>query len=185
MSGDESGKSQEARAFGRWLHAVTGIPVDWCDERYTTRQADNVLEEAQTTAKRRKRRRDMITTDSDFNPYQPLNVANSPPFFKILPRCPSISPASWGDRTGLCYDPGRWLAREPGQQAQQPGGMSHMRQHVPNAARESITVPPRILDHRMVAGSLKMECVRVLPCKSADGPQCKIAKVSALATVLY
>ena len=60
MSGDESGKSQEARAFGRWLHAVTGIPVDWCDERYTTRQADNVLEEAQTTAKRRKRRRDMI-----------------------------------------------------------------------------------------------------------------------------
>ena len=85
MSGDESGKSQEARAFGRWLHAVTGIPVDWCDERYTTRQADNVLEEAQTTAKRRKRRRDMITTDSDFNPYQPLNVANSPPFSRFCP----------------------------------------------------------------------------------------------------
>ena len=39
-----------------------------------------------------------------------LNLANSPPFFKILPRCPSISPASWGDRTGLCYDP---ADREP------------------------------------------------------------------------
>ena len=48
-------------------------------------------------------------TDSDFNPYQPLNLANGPPFSRILPRCPSISPASWGDRTGLCYDPGRPL----------------------------------------------------------------------------
>ena len=28
-------------------------------------------------------------TDSDFNPCQPLNLANSPPFLKILPRCPS------------------------------------------------------------------------------------------------
>jgi hypothetical protein len=35
-----------------------------------------------------------------------------PLYFKILPRCPSISPASWGGRTGLCCDPGRWLARE-------------------------------------------------------------------------
>ena len=28
-------------------------------------------------------------TDSNFNPYQPLNLANSLLFFKILPRCPS------------------------------------------------------------------------------------------------
>jgi hypothetical protein len=40
-------------------------------------------------------------TDSDFNPHHPLNLSNSPPFFKNLPRCPSISPASWGSRTGL------------------------------------------------------------------------------------
>ena len=51
-------------------------------------------------------------TDSDFNPCQPLNLANSPPFLKILPRCPSISPASWGDRTGLCYAPDTFA--EPG-----------------------------------------------------------------------
>ena len=44
-------------------------------------------------------------TDSDFNPLQPLNLAKSFPFYKILPRCPTISPASWGDRTGLCNDP--------------------------------------------------------------------------------
>ena len=51
-------------------------------------------------------------TDSDFNPYFPLNLANSPTFFKILPRCPSNSSASWGGQTGLRYDPSRWLARE-------------------------------------------------------------------------
>jgi len=50
--------------------------------------------------------------DSDFNPHHPLTQAQGPPFYKILLRCPSISPASRGDRTGLCYDPGRWLARE-------------------------------------------------------------------------
>ena len=61
-----------------------------------------------------------ILADSDFSPHHPWTLAQSPPFFKILPRCPSNSPAPWGDRTDLCYDPGRWLAREPGQQAQQP-----------------------------------------------------------------
>ena len=57
-------------------------------------------------------RRARFLTDSDFNPYHPLNLANSPAFFKILPRCPTISPVTWGGRTGLCCDPGRWLARE-------------------------------------------------------------------------
>ena len=46
-------------------------------------------------------------TDSDFNPCQPLNLANSPPFLKILPRCPSTSPASRGVAENCC-------GREPG-----------------------------------------------------------------------
>jgi len=35
----------------------------------------------------------------------PLNLANSPPFSKVLPRCSSNSIASWGGRTDLWYDP--------------------------------------------------------------------------------
>ena len=146
-------------------------------------QLDHQPSEAHQTSPRRM---SIARTDSDFNPHHPLTLSPKPPFFKILPRCPSISPASRASRRGLCYDPGRRLAWEFGQQAQQPGGMSHMRQHAPDAARQSITVPPQILDYCVVAGSIKNGVCQVIPCKSAQtDPHCKIAKLSALARELY
>ena len=36
LHGGESQKSTEARAFGEWLGEVTGVPVEYFDERFTT-----------------------------------------------------------------------------------------------------------------------------------------------------
>ena len=60
MSGQESAKSREARQFGQWLHEVTGREVVFFDERYTTVEAERVLQQAHLTSKRRKKRRDML-----------------------------------------------------------------------------------------------------------------------------
>ena len=59
-SGRESRKSEEARRFGVWLHNVTGCPIRFYDERYTTREANSLLGEAGLTRKQQKRRRDML-----------------------------------------------------------------------------------------------------------------------------
>jgi putative Holliday junction resolvase len=58
-SGQESQKSKEARQFGQWLHEVTGRPVVFFDERYSTVRADELLAGA-LKGKGRKRRRDMV-----------------------------------------------------------------------------------------------------------------------------
>jgi putative Holliday junction resolvase len=43
MSGDEGRQTQYAREFGDRLHAATGIPVTYWDERLTTVEAQRVL----------------------------------------------------------------------------------------------------------------------------------------------
>ncbi|MEM8679441.1 MAG: Holliday junction resolvase RuvX [Planctomycetota bacterium] len=60
MSGDESQKSREARAFGQWLMDVTGVAVEFFDERFSSKEADAVLDVARATSKKRKGRRDML-----------------------------------------------------------------------------------------------------------------------------
>jgi putative Holliday junction resolvase len=60
LSGQESEKSQQARQFGDWLSAVTGVPVRHFDERFTSVQAEQELRSAQLTGKRRQRRLDMV-----------------------------------------------------------------------------------------------------------------------------
>jgi putative Holliday junction resolvase len=60
MSGDESQKSAEARRFGEWLQTATGVPAIYFDERYTSSQADELLDAAGLTGKQRKARRDML-----------------------------------------------------------------------------------------------------------------------------
>ncbi len=58
--GSESGKSQEARAFGNWLAEVTGREVVYFDERFTSVEAEQFLLDADMTSKRRARRLDMV-----------------------------------------------------------------------------------------------------------------------------
>ncbi|MEM6798078.1 MAG: Holliday junction resolvase RuvX [Planctomycetota bacterium] len=60
LNGDESQKSHEARRFGKWLGELTGLPVDFFDERYTSSQAEEILQGANLTKKQRKARLDQL-----------------------------------------------------------------------------------------------------------------------------
>lgn len=60
LSGCEGQKATEARAFGRWLGEVTGLPVIFWDERFTTVEAESALWSAGLTHKQRKQRRDRV-----------------------------------------------------------------------------------------------------------------------------
>lgn len=60
MSGQESGKSKEARAFGNWVATTTGLPVAYWDERYSSAIAEEYLLSAELSKKGRDKRRDML-----------------------------------------------------------------------------------------------------------------------------
>jgi putative Holliday junction resolvase len=59
-TGREGAKAQEAREFGEWLKGVTGLPVIYADERFTTAFAESALWSAGLTHKKRKARRDAV-----------------------------------------------------------------------------------------------------------------------------
>ncbi|MCL2005545.1 MAG: Holliday junction resolvase RuvX [Planctomycetaceae bacterium] len=60
LSGDVSEKAKEVLQFGKWLREITGIEVDYMDERYTSVEAERILREAGLTDKKRKERRDKL-----------------------------------------------------------------------------------------------------------------------------
>jgi putative Holliday junction resolvase len=60
LSGDESEKSVEAKSFGNWLNRITGLPVDWIDERFTTAMAREVLSQSHLSGKKRKAQLDKL-----------------------------------------------------------------------------------------------------------------------------
>lgn len=60
LDGRESQKSREARAFGEWLAAKTGVPVEYFDERFTSAYAEEILGEAKLSKKKRKARLDQL-----------------------------------------------------------------------------------------------------------------------------
>jgi putative Holliday junction resolvase len=60
LDGNEGQKSKEARAFGKWLGEVTGVPVEFFDERFTTAEANEMLGERKLTKKKRQERRDQL-----------------------------------------------------------------------------------------------------------------------------
>jgi putative Holliday junction resolvase len=60
LSGDESQKSLEARKFGTWLTDITGLPVEYFDERFTSSEAEQFLAAAGLTAKQKKARLDKL-----------------------------------------------------------------------------------------------------------------------------
>ena len=60
MSGDESKKSKEAVAFGRWLSELTGKPVAWQDERYSTAAAKEICMQLGLRGDKRKQHLDKI-----------------------------------------------------------------------------------------------------------------------------
>lgn len=60
MSGQEGGKAREARNFGQWAGRVTGLPVRYYDERYTSLIAEHHLLSAGISEKKRKERLDKV-----------------------------------------------------------------------------------------------------------------------------
>jgi putative Holliday junction resolvase len=60
LDGRESAKSQEARQFGQWLTEITGVEVQFFDERFSTAEAHALLSEGQLRGRRRKERLDML-----------------------------------------------------------------------------------------------------------------------------
>jgi putative Holliday junction resolvase len=58
--GREGAKAVEAREFGSWLNATTGLAVTYFDERFTTVEAEKILWNAGLTHKQRKERRDRL-----------------------------------------------------------------------------------------------------------------------------
>jgi putative pre-16S rRNA nuclease len=60
LSGQESQKSNEARKFGDWLGKVTGVPIEYFDERFTSSEADQILGAAKLTKKQKQSRRDQL-----------------------------------------------------------------------------------------------------------------------------
>ncbi len=73
MSGDESQKSQEAREFGSWLAQITGKPVAYYDERFSSALADEFLAEGSLTKKQRQKRRDMLAAQVILSSYLDSN----------------------------------------------------------------------------------------------------------------
>lgn len=69
LDGGESPKSREARQFGQWLTENTGIPVEFQDERFTSREAEDLLLAADMTRKRRKKRLDMLAAQGILTAY--------------------------------------------------------------------------------------------------------------------
>jgi putative Holliday junction resolvase len=60
LSGQDSQKSRESRAFGLWLQHVTHLPVAYSDERYSSSFAEEHLMSMSFTKKKRKARLDML-----------------------------------------------------------------------------------------------------------------------------
>lgn len=60
MDGSEGPRAQAAREFGEALSQAAGLPVEWVDERLSTRAAHAVLLESDTRQKTRKAKIDQV-----------------------------------------------------------------------------------------------------------------------------
>jgi len=69
LHGGESQKSIESREFGQWLGKATGIPVEFFDERFTTREAEDLLEAASLKRTQRRSRRDQLAAQIMLSAY--------------------------------------------------------------------------------------------------------------------
>lgn len=69
LDGRESQKSFEARAFGKWLGEVTGIEIEYFDERFTSSEAEEILGAAKLTKKQRQARRDQLAAQIMLSAY--------------------------------------------------------------------------------------------------------------------
>ena len=60
LDGRLSEKAQEAMKFGEWLGHLTGLSVDYMDERFTSVEAEGFLRDMKLTGKKRRERLDKV-----------------------------------------------------------------------------------------------------------------------------
>ena len=60
LNGREGVKAKESRQFGAWLAEITGLPIVFADERFSTVEAESALWNAGLTHRKRKERRDRV-----------------------------------------------------------------------------------------------------------------------------
>jgi putative Holliday junction resolvase len=89
LSGREGQKAAEARAFGQWLGEVTALPVVFWDERFTTVEAEQFLQEAGLTSKRRKSRRDRVAAQILLQTYLEAGCPGNLPAQPLDEKCDS------------------------------------------------------------------------------------------------
>jgi putative Holliday junction resolvase len=60
VAGHESKTSQDARGYGQWLSQITGLPLTFWDERYTSSVAEEQMIAVDLTRQQRKQRIDKV-----------------------------------------------------------------------------------------------------------------------------
>ncbi|MEO2008368.1 MAG: Holliday junction resolvase RuvX [Pirellulaceae bacterium] len=80
LSGDESEKSAEVRVFADWLSGQTGLPHRFADERFSSVQAEAYLIEGGLSAKKRKKRLDMLAAQILLATYLESNMRETDDF---------------------------------------------------------------------------------------------------------
>ncbi len=92
LSGDESEKSREARKFATWLSAVTGLPFDFQDERFSSFQAAQLMSAAELTKKQQKDRIDKLAAQILLQTFLESRIAT-----KNVPSKPNVEPETTED----------------------------------------------------------------------------------------
>lgn len=76
MNGDPSTMSSRARKFGETLHKVSGLPVEYCDERLTSVEAERILRQSGVPPKKMRGQIDAVAASVILQSY--LNTRNPP-----------------------------------------------------------------------------------------------------------
>jgi putative Holliday junction resolvase len=79
LDGQESKKSLEVRRFGDWLKAATGVSVEYFDERYTSREAQQLLGSTNLSKQKRKVRLDKLAAQILLTAYLESSGGAKPP----------------------------------------------------------------------------------------------------------
>jgi putative Holliday junction resolvase len=77
MDGSEGTRVEKTREFARWLEKILGLPVLFWDERLTTRQAMQVLQQQKINGRKKKKLKDQVAATIILSNYLESERENS------------------------------------------------------------------------------------------------------------
>ena len=77
MDGSEGTRVEKTREFARWLEKILGLPVLFWDERLTTRQAMQVLQQQKMNGRKKKKLKDQVAATIILSNYLESERENS------------------------------------------------------------------------------------------------------------